>query len=413
MRKQISTKMGFIAAFLALMTLTTCQTLGSLVTEPVVTLHSVEVTNINFTGVEILCKVNVQNPNSVDVPFPEIDWEFFINANSFVKGQIKAGRAIKARRTTTVEVPLSLSYLEVFNTFASLKGTNQADYKIALGARFNLPILHDKTWQFEHEGTFPVLQIPKLSAPSMKIDQLDFTKAELLFTIDVNNPNPFELPFPQMAYDYLVNNNSFIKNSVGIAAPLAAAAITPVLIKLTVNYVDLYQAFQNLRNANEVPGLLSLKTDFGIPAFIDEVVSTQAAGSLPLLKIPSLNFTGIRVKSTSLTKIDFEVTWEIENNNGFAMNLRDLSYNLAVNNSQWSTGKIPGSPQIAANRKTPVSMDFSLSSLNMVKEITEIITRGTDVSYLCSGNISLGAALPGLDSFNQPFNFSGTTKIRR
>jgi LEA14-like dessication related protein len=164
----------------------------------------------------------------------------------------------------------------------------------------------------------------------------------------------------------------------------------------------------------EAPSLFSLKGDFSIPAFANESsFANEITGSLPLLKVPSVSFKGISVKELGLTKIDFVVSWEVENNNNFAMSVKDLSFNLAVNNNQWAGGKVPGSPQIAAGRKTEIPLTFTISPLSMVKDITEIITRGTDVSYACGGNISLGAALPALDDFGTPFNFAGTTKLRR
>ena len=392
---------------------TTCASLASLFQEPKVSLNSVELAEINFTGIKLLCKVNVNNPNPIGIPVPDIDWELFVNANSFVSGQIKAGQSIQSRRTTVVEVPVSFDYREIFQTFVSLKDNKQAGYKIALDVKFSLPVLGDKVWNFDYEGVFPVLQMPKFSAPSFKIDHLDFTKAELLFTVNVENPNPFDIPSPKMAYDYFVNNNSFIKSSVELTAPIAAAAVTAVPIRLTVNYTDLYKTFQSLLNTGEVPGLLSLNTNFNIPAFSNEPRRVDIPGSLPLLKMPSLSFGGIKVKNISLSKIDFEASWDVENKNTFAMDLKDLSYNLKINNSQWASGKAPGTPKIAANKKTSVPVEFSISSLSMIKDITEMITKGTNVSYVSEGNMRLGMGLAGLSDLNSPFNFSGTTKLAK
>jgi len=281
-------KSGLIALlFASLVVLTTCQSLSSVFQDPILTLHSVELTKINFTGVDILCRVNVENRSPIDIPFPDIDWELFINANSFISGNINAGSSIRARQSTIVNVPVKLDFLEIFNTFVSLKGNKRANYKVALGAKFNLPIIRDRVWRFEHEGDFP------------------------------------------------------------------------------------------------------------------------------LLKLPSISFNGIHLKNISLTRVDFQLVWEIENNNDFAMNLNDLSFNLTVNNAQWASGKVPGAPQISPEKKTLVPLDFSISTLSMVAEISDIIARGTDITYACGGNLNLGAALPGLDDYNAPFNFSGTTKLSR
>ena len=70
-------------AFSAALVFSNCQSLNAIFKEPVVSLRSVELTGISFTGAELLCKVNVENPNN-------------------------------------------------FNTFASLRGSKSVDYKIAL-----------------------------------------------------------------------------------------------------------------------------------------------------------------------------------------------------------------------------------------------------------------------------------------
>ena len=413
MHTKLFAKIALAAVIFSSLACTTCETLSSVFREPLLSLHSVELVNVNFTGVELLCKVNVENPNAIEIPFPEIDWEFFVNTNSFVNGIIKNDQRIRARKTTVVNIPVSLDYLGVFNTFASLKGSKQAEFKVALAAKFALPILGDRVWHFEHEGVFPVLQMPKLSMPSMKIDRIDFTRAQLLFTVNVENPNEFDLPSPKMAYDYLVNNNSVIKSTLESNAALAAAAVTPIIIRLEVQYADLYRSFQALRNLGEAPSKLSLVSDFSLPAFAGNTSLTEITGSLPLLKVPSISFGGINARNLSLTNIDFNVIWEIENTNSFAMSVKDLAYTLTVNNSRWASGTAPASTQIAANRKTQIPLTFSINSLSMVRDITEIITRGTDVAYSCAGNISLGAALPGLDDFNSPLDFTGVTKLRR
>jgi LEA14-like dessication related protein len=286
MFKSLYAKAGVFAVIIASLSLTACKSLKSAFKEPVVSLHSVELMDIDFTGLVLLCKVDVENRSPVSIPFPEVDWELFINTNSFVKGIIKPHGSIKARETTTVDVPVHLKYLDVFNTFNSLRGSNKADYKVVLDTKFTLPVIGDKNWHFEHTGTFPVLHLPKLS------------------------------------------------------------------------------------------------------------------------------FRGLSLKNLSLTRIDLELSWEIENTNSFAMSIKDFSYSLAVNNSQWSSGKA-GNARIEAGKKTIVPLDFSISSLSMVRDITEIVTRGTDISYHCSGNLSLGMAMQGLADWHAPFNFSGHTKLRK
>jgi LEA14-like dessication related protein len=413
MVNKLFAKAGLVMVVFAALSLTTCQSLSNVLQEPLLSLHSVEIAKLSFTGAELLCKVKVDNRSPLEIPLPEVGWEFFINTNSFITGNIRSNQSLKSRKSTIVDVPVSFTYLEVFNAFKSLRGSRQADYRVTLAAKIPLPVMGDKVFNFEHKGTFPVLQFPKFTMPAMKFDKLDFTKAELLFTVNVENPNSFNLPSPKMAYEYLVNKNSFIRSTIDSAAPLAAGAVTAIPIRITVNYAELLQKFASLRSLGEAPSQLSLRSDFSIPAFAGESFQSEAGGSLPILKAPSVNFKGVSLKNLGVSKIDFDLTWEVENNNSFAMSVKDLSYNFAVNRAQWASGKVANSPQLAAGRKTEIPLTISINSLSMIKDITEIISKGTDVSYVCGGNINLGAALPALDDFGTPFNFTGTTKLRR
>ena len=277
----------------AMLGLTTCETLRAAFKEPTASLNSARLVKITFTGTEMLCKVQVKNPNAFYIPFPEIGWELFIDNNSFVKGVVKNDQQrINARSTTLVDVPVSIEYLEVFNTFKSLIGSDQADYKIALALKFPIPVIRDRVWNFEHKGVFPIL------------------------------------------------------------------------------------------------------------------------------KLPTISFKGITAKNLSLSKIDFNVIWEVDNPNIFNMNVKDLSFNLAVNGTSWASGRVPNAPQLTAKRKTEIPLAFTINSLSMITSITSIITGGSNVSYACGGNLSLGMALQGFNvpevpDLNIPVNFSGTTRVAR
>jgi len=275
-----------ILAFSISLAFTNCQSLSSLIKVPTFSLHSVELASINFKEATLLCKVNVQNPNRFDIPFPEIGWELFVNTNSFIKGVIKNNGSIKSNNTTVVEIPLSVVYTELFSSFASLIENKNINYKVTLDAKFSLADIANKVFHLEHDGNIPIPQVP------------------------------------------------------------------------------------------------------------------------------SVSFKSIDVKNVSPTRLDFEVSLEIDNKNSFAMNVNNLSYNFVINNSQWSNGGVQNT-RLNADGKTVIPIAFSLNSIAMVTQIAQIITRGTDVSYTFTGDLSLGADLPGLKDLGTSYNIKGTTKLRR
>jgi len=268
----------------ALFSLTACQTLSAVFQEPVVTLRSAEVTNINLNGVQLLCKIQVENPNRFNIPFPETDWAVLINSNSFVSGTIKNDHRIGANSRTIVDIPVNLEYTGLFNSFKSLLGTRQIGYKVALGVKIPLPVLGDKVWNFEHSGDIPLPQLPQVSRPSVRMDNANPTRAIMTISMNVTNPNSFEIPAPVITYDYLLNRNSFIKGEIKNDGKLAPNAATPVTFQLTVTYADLFRSFSSLRNLYEVASLLIVTCNLGIPYFGSEPLRYEVAGTLPILR---------------------------------------------------------------------------------------------------------------------------------
>ena len=276
-------KLFFIVIIIfILLSLTTCKTLMSSFKEPEVSLHSAELMNISLNGAQVLCKIAVLNPNSLEIPFPETAWELFINTNSFLSGTIRNENRIGKRTTTIVEVPVSFEYQGIINSIASVIGTTQADYKAALALKFYLPVFGEKIWNFSHEGKLPIPQAPKLGAATVNIDSIDLTKAELLVTVNVENPNVFEIPAPVITYNYQLNRNSFIRGRIENDKPLAPSSVTPLNFRLIVTYSDLFRSFASLMRESQVNSLLVLDLNFGIPLFDGPVYNLQIPGTLPI-----------------------------------------------------------------------------------------------------------------------------------
>jgi LEA14-like dessication related protein len=270
--------------FCAVLLFAACKSLpDAQVREPVVSLESVEIVNVDYLGVKILCKVRVENPNAHYIPSPEINWECFLNTASFNKGVVEHSRHhIGAHDASVVEIPVELDYLEIFDAIDSIKGTKQADYKIALAVNFDVAALKNKAWEFEGEGVIPVLQAPVFGATVMRVEKIHRNMVEWYVSVSVENPNAFELPQPSHTFVYQVNERTFIRRSLQNKQPLASSSVTPIIFGLLVYYNDILRAFPDLITAKEIPCKLDMAFDFLIPAFCDDIFRLQIPAVLPV-----------------------------------------------------------------------------------------------------------------------------------
>ena len=398
-------------ALLPLFILTACSSFNSLIQEPKLSLNSVDIAGISITGVDLVARVNVENPNGFSIPLPKIDWELFINNASFISGALKKDQSIKSRGKSTIDLPLSITYEGLYNSFKSMIETHEAAYHIDLGITFPIPIIESKVYKLDFSGVIPLPRIPKLSPGQVKISKLDFTGIELACAINVENPNQFDIPFPQINWNYDVNGIPLLKSSVAGAGVIAAGAAGAVLINLGVSYADVFRAAASLRNEGEAKTSLSLDSEIPIPSLSGVKNVLDIPGTLPILQKPELSFKGISKKSLGTT-MEFILTWELDNRNVFEFDIGEFSYDFRVNNSLWAQGRMNNPPKIKANGKTTIPLTVSISALSLVRELVDIINRGAQVNYSCTGNMSLQGSLPGLEKLELPVNFQGSTRIQ-
>jgi LEA14-like dessication related protein len=402
-----------LTVFVFLLWAFSCKSITGVLRAPSVSLQSVDIAGLSLKGVDLVCKLNVENPNAAVIPFPEIDWELFINTGSFLSGTAENLGPIKAQSFTALSVPVSLSYEDILSTFKSFKGRQDLEYSITLETRFLLPMLGEMVWNFDHAGKIPLVRMIAFYNSSSRIENLDFDGVDIVCSVEIDNPNPFPIPFPKIDYSYTIRNTGFIAGTAEFPGSLAAEDRSTAEIRLRAAFPDLYRSIPALRTVGEAASLLSLSSPVVLPGFEGEKLSLEIPGSLPLLKTPVLSFRGISVKSIGLSKIDFEFGWDLDNPNGFVFELDDLDYSLLVNGNVWTQGKLAAKISIAAGKKALIPVVASLNDPALVKDLTDIITRGMDVNYEMTGTVVYSSGLRSFSGSSLPFSFSGRTKLLR
>jgi len=116
----------------------------------------------------------------------------------------------------------------------------------------------------------------------MNIINVSSSRVEILVTINIENPNIFELPSPVISYDYSLDTISYIKGVVESDKPLAASSVTPLNFFLWVTYTDLYRNMRLPVSAREISSLLNLSCSLECPVLGTESFNWLISGTLPL-----------------------------------------------------------------------------------------------------------------------------------
>ncbi|MGH1365688.1 MAG: LEA type 2 family protein [Calditrichia bacterium] len=256
-------------------------------------------------------------------------------------------------------------------------------------------------------------QAPQASVSNVSISGLSFDAANLLFDINVNNPNSVGIKLSGFDYDLAINGNGFLNGINSDGLEIAAGAAKNVQIPLSISFADLYRTFQSVQTQDSSEFALKAGLSFNVPILGDVRVPVSKSGFLPNVKLPKISVGALKVSSMNLTGADLELTVNMENPNAFGLNMDKMQYLFQVNGKKWGAGETLKNVVVGKNGSGSMTIPLKLNFLEMGTTVYQLLRSNGAVNYQLSGNMDLGSTLKLLPKKSINFDKSGDVNIQR
>lgn len=237
----------FIILF-AIFLLTGCNTIRDLanVQKPSVRYSSMSIQDLSFQNVTLLFDFEVENPNSFGVSADQYQYEFFINGSEFVTGVQSESLRIENNSTTTIQVPVSLTFSEVYNTFSSLIRQDSLTYRLSTEVQFDIAGVGKQRVPVSAEGNLPVPKLPTIELSSFNVEQFSLMGAEMVAAFSVDNPNPFGISFANTFYNLEVNGSEWLDTTLERTINLSGSESELIRIPVRLNSTQMGAALLDM-----------------------------------------------------------------------------------------------------------------------------------------------------------------------
>lgn len=215
---------------------------------PNVTVDKVRVSGLSLDDIDLMFDLKVNNPNGIGINLAGFDYDFLLSGNSFVKGNQNKGLEIAANGESTVQLPITLAFANIYRAYSNLKDHDSADYEIRMGFAFNLPVVGDVRVPVSHKGMLPMVKIPTFKVHSLRMEHLSLSGADLKLQIAVDNPNAFSLKLDEMDYQFAVNGKSWISGQSQNVVQLNQKSLGIIDIPISLNFLEVGQSVYQLLN---------------------------------------------------------------------------------------------------------------------------------------------------------------------
>jgi len=132
------------------------------VQKPAVKITNTQLAALSFDRADLLFDIEIDNPNSVGVSLAGFDYDLLLNEQSFLKGDQQKQMEIKARDKATIQFPLTLDFMDLYNTYQRLKEEEDVGYTLKTGFSFDLPVLGVVRIPVSTSGRVPMIKIPSI-----------------------------------------------------------------------------------------------------------------------------------------------------------------------------------------------------------------------------------------------------------
>jgi LEA14-like dessication related protein len=243
------------------------------------------------------------------------------------------------------------------------------------------------------KGSLPDLSglKPKVKFERVRLDGIDFTKADTTFVFTVTNPNPVGIRVASFDYDLDVAGAGFLEGTNNDGLAIAASDDSKFRLPVTVVFADLLRLAQNLGDVDEVP--FRIAGSFGIDTPLGVVrIPYEENGNLPVVRPPRIRVAGLRVtdfkplQNRASLSLDLGVTHK----GGAAVPLTGFNYSLSLGGSRVADGSRPQLATVAAGAEQTVSLPIDVNLTGLGTSIVSAIANKGPVDVGLAGGLTVG-----------------------
>lgn len=111
----IAMKLKYLSLILLLL-ISSCSSFKKIVEPPKVKLDTVNIAKLSALAADLEIVLKVENPNKIDFDVKNLKYQLDVNDKTITSGTMKEKVVVKGKQTTTVTLPIKISYKDIIGS---------------------------------------------------------------------------------------------------------------------------------------------------------------------------------------------------------------------------------------------------------------------------------------------------------
>lgn len=256
-----------------------CATLRGIAQKPEVRFAGVSLEHMTLFEATPVFNFKMTNPNPVRISAKRISYKMKINDRKFVNGVADKGKRIGPGASEIISVPVTIDYLDLFDTFSELDRSEQIRYELSGGidvGPFTVP--------FGHKGALTAPKLPKISLKDVAVSDISLTGAKVQLVLGILNDNPFAVKLNGLEYGVKLRGKTFAQGEMLTVPPVNENGVSTVTIPLDINFFKLGRSVYALLREASSGYELTGEMRFDIPKLGERRIPFREEGEVSVRK---------------------------------------------------------------------------------------------------------------------------------
>lgn len=254
--------------------------------QPEVTVADQRLVGLNLSKALLEVELEISNPNLYPLALGALDFQLDLQGAKILAGQQPQSNQLAAGQSQRIVLPLEVEFSELASFVTNLSDLNVLTYTVAGGMTFDIPVAGPLRVPYQTSGEIPIPRMPKFKLAGVQQKRLSLSGAELVLSVELDNPNAFDLLVNKLNYALALNGHAVTAGSLGEQIKIAAAGKSSVDIPVNLSFgISSALAFyEMLRAGGDINYALDLDSELGssLPLLSSFPFAAKHAGKVPL-----------------------------------------------------------------------------------------------------------------------------------
>ncbi|GAB1484009.1 hypothetical protein MASR2M78_28260 [Treponema sp.] len=248
--------------------------------------------------------------------------------------------------------------------------------------------------------------LPQADLSFVRISAKNPDELQLVFELSVQNMDSLPYQLQRLETELSLNGIPAARLCLETALHLPAGSSNLQELSFAVDLRD----FPDLA-ADELQYDLAARLEFRTNSDAGRTGSSSLQGSFLRVQKPLFRISSIKIHRAQLINTRMNVSLEIENPNGFTLELSALQYELFGEGRYWAEGNQTAVFQIESHAKMTLISQITMNFIDMKRELLDQFIKMQDVGYRFKGNIRVLTGMSYLPHFIMNFDERGRTPV--